>query len=39
MVDSKEVFIDTNILVFSNVSLSPYNSRAKAKLIELVDND
>jgi predicted nucleic acid-binding protein len=37
--DSKHVFVDTNILVFANIATSPFHEKAKAKLIELVDNE
>ncbi len=38
-VDNKQVFVDTNILVFANVKTSPFHEKAKTKLIELVEND
>jgi len=37
--DNKQVFIDTNILVFANVATSPCHEKAKAKLIGLADNN
>ncbi len=37
--DNKQVFVDTNILVFANVATSPFHEKAKTKLIELADND
>jgi len=38
-VDNKQVFVDTNILVFANVKTSPFHEKAKTKLNELVEND
>jgi len=37
--DSKRIFVDTNILVFANVKTSSFHNSAKAKLIELTEND
>ena len=37
--DNKQVFVDTNILVFANVKTTQFHDKAKAKLIELVEND
>jgi len=37
--DNKMIFVDTNILVFANVLNSPFHEKAKAKLIELIDNE
>jgi len=39
LADNKQVFVDTNVLVFANVVNSPFHEKAKAKLIELADND
>jgi len=39
MADNKQIFIDTNILVNANVMTSPFHEKAKAKLIELAEND
>jgi len=39
LADNKQVFVDTNILVFANVLSSPFHEKAKAKLIELAEND
>jgi hypothetical protein len=33
LADDRHVFVDTNILVFANVVTSPFNEKAKAKLI------
>jgi predicted nucleic acid-binding protein len=39
LADNKQVFVDTNILVFANVATSPFHEKAKAKLIEMADNN
>jgi len=39
LVDNKQIFVDTNILVFANVLTSPFHENAKAKLIELAENN
>jgi predicted nucleic acid-binding protein len=38
LADDRHVFVDTNILVFANVVTSPFNEKAKAKLIELIES-
>jgi len=37
--DNKKVFVDTNILIYANVTNSLFHSRAKSKLIELVQEN
>jgi len=38
LVDNRQVFVDTNILVFANVVTSPFHEKAKIKLMELVES-
>ncbi len=39
LADNKQIFVDTNILVFANVATSPFHEKAKAKLIEMVNSN
>lgn len=39
MMEDKKVFLDTNILVYSSLINSPFQQKAKDKILEFVTND